>query len=100
MTYPISRAHRQHLKAIASSGGKASAAKLTPKQRHERAVKAAGGKKRKEPWHLCYECGVKKYGKPSEIDMYGITVMTGTCPICKTRGVTLIPVADFIGQGD
>ena len=56
--------------------------------------------KKKQPWHMCYKCGVKKYGKPSKANMFVITVMTGTCPVCKTKKVTLIPVADFIGQGD
>ena len=51
-------------------------------------------------WNLCYECGCKKYGTPPKEDMMGITVIIGTCHVCKKKKQTLIPIADFNGYGD
>ena len=51
-------------------------------------------------WHSCYQCGVKMFGEPSEEDMRCITVMSGECPYCEKKDVTLIPHDDFIGIGD
>lgn len=51
-----------------------------------------------EAWNLCRPCGEKKYGK-LENDM-AITMMEGDCKYCGEKNVTLIPIDDFIGQGD
>lgn len=51
-------------------------------------------------WHYCYDCGCELFGKLSEEDMQGITVMLGHCSRCDKKDVGLIPVADFTGQGD
>ena len=51
-------------------------------------------------WHCCYTCGCEKFGGLPKEDMDGITVMNGTCPICKKKNQTLIPYTDFIGYGD
>jgi hypothetical protein len=52
------------------------------------------------PHAMCYSCGCDNFGVPPKEDMQGITVSTGTCKVCKKKNVTLIPIADFIGEGD
>lgn len=51
--------------------------------------------KNEEPWHMCEKCGFKEYPNADKKLMNGITVMYGTCPVCKQKGVTLIPRRDF-----
>lgn len=51
-------------------------------------------------WHYCYECGVQLFGKIKKKDMVGITQMFGDCSRCGKKHVGLIPVDDFLGQGD
>lgn len=46
------------------------------------------------PWHMCEKCGKKKYPNAKMSRLRGITVMSGTCPVCR-KEETLIPVSDF-----
>jgi hypothetical protein len=43
---------------------------------------------------MCSKCGDKFFPKQYR-KLYGITVIMGTCPECRTDNVTLIPIVDF-----
>lgn len=51
-------------------------------------------------WHTCWECGDKFFPNCDKKLWHGITVMEGTCPDCGEKNTTLVPLDDWINQGD
>ena len=47
------------------------------------------------PWHMCEMCGDFHYPNIDKEKLNGITVMNGTCPVCRKDNQTLIPISDF-----
>ena len=55
--------------------------------------------KKEECWHACHECQMKRGARAPKGGHVAITVMIGTCPICKKEEVTLIPTRDYVWTG-
>lgn len=49
----------------------------------------------KEYKEMCFKCGVKKYPRNRKDAFDGIGISMGTCPVCKAKGVGIVPGRDW-----